>query len=209
MRLAAQSQRAATTPRRSRVVEMIAGLIDTPYRPPQLRGRETHAHPRPLLRGRGRRGATGWRSFAWTGAMPSPSRPTAWSFTGTGPQEAEKRLDRALAADLFATSIANGAFGLLPTSTRHTTGIPGGQARRSTPSSPKLHPLPGRGRAAGLHRATPTACGVGPLPVHPLRAEPALLGLPRPGAGGLRPGGAPVRLPQGGPHPRRLRRGAR
>ena len=49
-------------------------------------------------------------------------------------EEAEKRLGRALASDLFATSIANGAFGLLllnpPTiTTRKTSG-------RSTPSSP-------------------------------------------------------------------------
>ena len=68
------------------------------------------AHPRPLLRGRGGAGAAGQRL----------DRPNAIPIETYGvelhrnrAQEAEERLDHALASDLFATSIANGAFGLL------------------------------------------------------------------------------------------------
>ena len=52
MRLAAQAK-GGYYPTPDRVVDLIAELIHTPtgyYH----RGRETHPHPRPLLRGRGR-----------------------------------------------------------------------------------------------------------------------------------------------------------
>ena len=52
----------------------------------------------------------------------------------------------------------------------------GGQADGARLPRP-LHPLPGRERPAGLHRASPAPRGLGPLPVHPLRAD-AVLGLP-------------------------------
>ena len=56
-----------------------------------------------------------WRSLpgAWTCPTPSPSRPYGVELHRDRAEEAEKRLGHALASDLFATSVANGAFGLL------------------------------------------------------------------------------------------------
>ena len=92
-------------------------------------------------------------------------------------EEAEKLLGRALASDLFATSIANGAFGLLLLNPplRLRLGRQADGARLPDPD----HALPGRGRAAGVHRPQAAPRGLGPLPVHPLRAD-AVLGLPAP-----------------------------
>ena len=45
--------------------------------------------------------------------MPSPSRPTVSSCTGIGRRRPRSGSTAALASDLFQTSIANGAFGLL------------------------------------------------------------------------------------------------
>ena len=64
-----------------------------------------------MLRGRGTR-SRGWPRTS-TGPTPCPSRPTASSCTGTGRRRPRSALHRTLAADLFQTSIANGAFGLL------------------------------------------------------------------------------------------------
>ena len=67
-------------------------------------------------------------------------------------EEAADRLDRALAADLFQTSIANGAFGLLFLNPPYDSGIQGRQAGGTRLSDP-MHPLPGRRRGADVHRA--------------------------------------------------------
>ena len=114
-------------------------------------------------------------------------------------QEASERLDHVLAADLFQTSVANGAFGLLylnPPYDYDSDGQEAGGARLPDP----LHPLPGGGRAAGVHRPPPAAHGLRQVPGL-LLPGPPVLGLPAPGAGGLRPGGRDG-LPQGRAEPR-------
>ena len=116
-------------------------------------------------------------------------------------EEAEERLDRALASDLFQTSIANGAFGLLllnppydwDSEDKRVEHAFLTQTTRYLAESGLLVFIVPRQRLSVL----------GPLPVHPLRAD-AVLGLPRPGARGLRPGGL-VRLPEDGPRSRRPR----
>ena len=110
MRLAAQAKGGYYPHARSGGGTLVADLIHTPtgY---YYRDRETLRILDPLLRGRGRAGEAG------RGAL---SRPNALSMETFGielhrdrAEEAERRLDHVLAADLFATSIANGAFGLL------------------------------------------------------------------------------------------------
>ena len=110
MRLAAQAK-GGYYPTPDRVVDLIAELIHTPSGS-YNREPGDHPHPRPLLRGRGRApeavaenldpAQLDFHRDLRRGAAPGP---------GGGGREAAP--PRTLAADLFATSIANGAFGLL------------------------------------------------------------------------------------------------
>ena len=116
MRLAAQAK-GGYYPTPDRVVDLVAELIHTPtgyYH----RGRETIRILDPCC-------GAGDALQRLTERLDRPNAPVS----GTGQalsietygvelhrdraQEAEKRLHRTLASDLFATSIANGAFGLL------------------------------------------------------------------------------------------------
>ena len=108
MRLAAQAK-GGYYPTPERVVDLIADLIHTPsgY---YYRDRESLRILDPCC------GA----GDALERLVEGLSRPNALSMETYGielhrdrAEEAEKRLDHVLAADLFATSIANGAFGLL------------------------------------------------------------------------------------------------
>ena len=108
MRLAAQAK-GGYYPTPERVVDLIAELIHTPtgY---YYRERETLRILDPCC------GA----GDALQRLVEGLNRPNALSIETYGielhrdrAEEAEKRLDHVLAADLFATSIANGAFGLL------------------------------------------------------------------------------------------------
>ena len=107
MRLAAQSK-GGYYPTPDRVVDMIAGLIDTPY--------GHHNYNRETLRildpccGGGDAVAQLAEELRHRGNLPVET--FGVELHRDRAQEAEKRLDRALGADLFATSIANGAFGL-------------------------------------------------------------------------------------------------
>ena len=119
-------------------------------------------------------------------------------------EQAAHVLDRALACDLFATSVANNAFGvlLLNPSLRLGQRRQAGGTRLPDP----LHQVPDRRRAAAVHSPQAAALRLRPLPLFPLPGH-TLLVLPQPGAGGLRPGGAGGPA-QGGTQPRPLRRGA-
>ena len=106
MRLAAQ-YKGGFYPTPPRVVELVASLTQAARSP----GDDNAAHPRPLLRGRGR---------ARRSSPPASSAPTgprvetyAVELHAERAKEAERRLDHALGTDLFQTAIANGAFGLL------------------------------------------------------------------------------------------------
>ena len=108
MRLAAQAK-GGYYPTPERVVDLIAELIHTPtgY---YYRERETLRILDPCCGG----------GDALQRLVEGLNRPNALSIETYGielhrdrAEEAEKRLDHVLAADLFATSIANGAFGLL------------------------------------------------------------------------------------------------
>ena len=107
MRLAAQAK-GGYYPTPDRVVDMIAGLIDTPY--------GHHNYNRETLRildpccGGGDAVAQLAEELRHRGDLPIETYGV--ELHRDRAQQAEKRLDRALAADLFATSIANGAFGL-------------------------------------------------------------------------------------------------
>ena len=181
MRLAAQAK-GGYYPTPDRVVDLIAELIHTPSGS-YHRGRETLRILEPAC------GRAALQRLA-----ENLDRPNSISIETYGvelhrdrAEEAEKRLHRTLAADLFATSIANGAFGLLLLNPPYDF-----DSRRQADGARLPDPddaLPGRERPAGLHRATAAPRGLGPVSLHPLRAD-ALLGLPRPGARGLRPGGA-------------------
>ena len=106
-------------------------------------------------------------------------------------EEAEARLDHVLAADLFATSIANGAFGLLFLNPPYDYDSEDKRTEHAFLTQTTRY-LADDGLLVFIV-PPPAPLALGPLPVHPLRAD-AVLGLPRPGAAGLRPGRA-VRLP--------------
>ena len=108
MRLAAQAK-GGFYPTPPRVVDLIAELIHTPSGA-YNRGRETLRILDPCC-GAGE---------ALAQLAEGLDRPNAIPIETYGvelhrdrAQEAEERLDHALASDLFATSVANGAFGLL------------------------------------------------------------------------------------------------
>ena len=107
MRLAAQAK-GGFYPTPERVVDLLAGLIHTPTA--TTTGPGDAAHPRPLLRGWGGAGAAG---RAHGRAQRIPIETYGVELHRDRAEEAEKRLGHALASDLFATSVANGAFGLL------------------------------------------------------------------------------------------------
>ena len=117
-------------------------------------------------------------------------------------EEAEKRLGHALASDLFATSVANGAFGLLLLNPPYDYDSEDKRTEHAflTQTAPATWP-----RAGCWCSSSPgSASRSRPATLHPLRAD-AVLGLPRPGARGLRPGGVDG-LPEGRPRSRRPRR---
>ena len=107
MRLAAQSK-GGYYPTPERVVDMIAGLIDTPY--------GHHNYNRETLRildpccGGGDAVAQLAEELRHRGNIPVETYGV--ELHRDRAEEAARRLDRALAVDLFQTSIANGAFGL-------------------------------------------------------------------------------------------------
>ena len=106
MRLAAQAK-GGYYPTPDRVVDMIAGLIDTPY--------GYHHYNRETLRildpccGAGDAVAQLAEELRCRGNLPVETYGV--ELHRDRAQQAEERLDHALAADLFQTSIANGAFG--------------------------------------------------------------------------------------------------
>ena len=108
MRLAAQAK-AGFYPTPDRVVDMIAGLIHAPagY---YYRDRETLRVLDPCC-GAGEAVAQLAERLVRPNGVPIETYGV--ELHRDRAEEAEKRLDRALAADLFSTSIANGQFGLL------------------------------------------------------------------------------------------------
>ena len=198
MRLAAQAK-GGYYPTPDRVVDLIAELIHTPNGN-YYRNAETIRILDPCC------GA----GDALQRLAENLDRPNSMSIETYGvelhrdrAEEAEKALHRTLASDLFQTSIANGAFGLLLLNPPYDWDSEDKRVEHAflTQTTRYL----GRERPAGLHRSTAAPLALGSLPVHPLRAD-AVLGVPRPRAGGLRPGGA-LRLPEDGPRPGRPRRG--
>ena len=130
MRLAAQSK-GGYYPTPDRVVDMIAGLIDTPYGYHHY-NRETLRILDPLLRGRGRRGA------ACGGASPPGGPPRRDLRRGASPGQGATGGEGGSTAPSPPTcSPPPSPTGpsASPTSTRHTTGTRRTSAS-STPSSP-------------------------------------------------------------------------
>ena len=110
MRLAAQAKGGFYPTPEAGSLTCSPGLDSHPHRLlPQ--GPGDPPHPRPLLRGWGGAGAA---CRAHGRAQRHPHRDLRRrAAPGPGGGGGEKRLGHALASDLFATSIANGAFGLL------------------------------------------------------------------------------------------------
>ena len=107
MRLAAQS-RGGYYPTPDRVVDLIAGLIETPYGY-HHRNRETLRILDPCCGG-GDALAQLAEELRRRGSLPVETYGV--ELHRDRAEQAERLLDRAIAADLFQTSIANGAFGL-------------------------------------------------------------------------------------------------
>ena len=108
MRLAAQAK-GGFYPTPPRVVDLIAELIHTPSGA-YHRGRETLRILDPCCRAGE---ALAQLAEGLDGPNAIPIETYGVELHRDRAEEAEKRLDHALASDLFATSIANGAFGLL------------------------------------------------------------------------------------------------
>ena len=139
-------------------------------------------------------------------AAPYPWRPAGWNCIGTGRSRRHTCLDRALACDLFATSIANNAFGVLLLNPPYDF-----DAERTSTGGTRLphshHALPDRRRAAAVHSPQAKA----------LRSPPAT-SPPTTGTSGAGPSPSPERevfdqvvlvgRRKGGTQPRPLRRGA-
>ena len=200
MRLAAQAK-GGYYPTPDRVVDMIGGLMRQPYGYHQA----SKASIRALDPCCGPGDAIGRLTDLLRQGGTAAVETYGVELHKERAEEASTRLDHILPADAFQTSIANGAFGLLFPEPALRLGAGRQEARRTRLPHP-LHALPCRRRGARFHRAASTAGGLGTVPVDPLHAG-ALLGVSRPGAGGLRPGGA-----HGHPairsQPRRLHRGA-
>ena len=197
MRLAAQAK-GGYYPTPERVVDLIADLIHTPtgY---YYRERESLRILDPCC------GA----GDALQRLVEGLSRPNALSMETYGielhrdrAEEAEERLDHVLAADLFATSIANGAFGLLFLNPPYDYDSEDKRTEHAFLTQTTRY-LADDGLLVFIVPTTAPR-GLGPVPLHPLRAD-TVLGLSRPGAPGLRPG-RPVRLPEDRPRSRRPRR---
>ncbi len=107
MRLAAQSK-GGYYPTPDRVVDLIAGLIDAPYGY-HHRNQETLRILDPCC-GAGDALAQLAGEFRYRASLPVETYGV--ELHRDRAEEARKRLDHTLAADLFATSIANGVFGL-------------------------------------------------------------------------------------------------
>ena len=182
MRLAAQAK-GGFYPTPERVVDLIADLIHTPL---------SHYNAGTARRSASSTPAAGRETRCNRLAGERLDRPNAMSIETYGvelhrdrAEEAEERLDRTLASDLFATSIANGAFGLLLLNPPYDFDSEDRRTEHVVPDADDA--LPGRERPARVHRAQAAPRGLGALPVNPLRAD-AVLGVPIARARGLRPG---------------------
>ena len=193
MRLAAQAK-GGYYPTPDRVVDMIAGLIDTPY--------GHHRNNRETLRildpcaGTGDAVAQLAKELRHRGNLPVETYGV--ELHRDRAQLAEERLDRALAADLFATSIANGAFGLAYVNPPYDWDSEDKRVEHAFLTQCTRYLAEG-GLLVFIVPRQRLAVSARYLSTHYGRI--LVLGVPRPGAGGVRPGG-PAGLPQGGPHAR-------
>ena len=110
MRLAAQAK-GGFYPTPDRVVEMIATLIETPRLSYYSRGKNLRILD-PCC-GAGEAAARLAEDMAGNTSVPVPIETFGVELHKERAEEAQARLDHALACDLFNTSMANGAFGLL------------------------------------------------------------------------------------------------
>ena len=169
MRLAAQAK-GGFYPTPDRVVDMIADLISTPtgY---YYHNRETLRVLDPCC---GVGDAVDRLAKRLHGASAIPVETYGVELHNDRAEDAARRLHRTLAADLFRTSIANGAFSVLYLNPPYDFDS---EDRRTEHAFLTLHhPVPGGGRPAGVHRSQAAAGGLRPLPVYPLPAD-TLLGL--------------------------------
>ena len=171
MRLAAQAK-GGYYPTPMRVVDLLAELIDSP--PAYGRPGQTLRVLDPCCGGGDALAATGRRLCA--GPTTLPVETYGVELHRDRAEEAQELLDRALACDLFATSIANGVFGVLLLNPPYD--YDSEDKRTEHAFLDPLHPVPGRRRPAGVHRTEATPRGLGPLPGLPLPG-PALLVLSR------------------------------
>ena len=184
MRLAAQAK-GGYYPTPDRVVDMIADLIDTPYG-------YYHRH-RNVLRILDPCCGAGDAVERLAGRINRASGTPVETYgvelhAGAGTRRRRGVLHRTLASDLFRTSIANGAFGLLylnPPYDYDSRRRGGHGALLPHP----LHPLPGRGGGAGVHRAKKQRLQVSARYLASHYGRMRCWSFPQPESGGLRPGG--------------------
>ena len=139
MRLAAQAK-GGFYPTPPRVIDLIAGLIYAPVTYGPRRGRETLRILDPCC---GPGEAVAQLAERLTEAATMPIETYGVELHRDRAAEAGERLHRALASDLFQTSIANGAFGLLYLNPHRTIGIPeaaSGWSMRSSCTPPATSP---------------------------------------------------------------------
>ena len=160
MRLAAQAK-GGYYPTPDRVVDLIADLIHTPSGN-YYRERETVRILDPCC---GAGDALHRLAERLDRSNSMPIETYGVELHRDRADEAEKRLHRTLASDLFQTSIANGAFGLLLLNPPWRLGL-GRQARRARLSDAN-DALPGRERPAGLHRPRGSASRTRPATCPP------------------------------------------
>ena len=120
-------------------------------------------------------------------------------------EQAAEVLDRVLSCDLFATTIANNAFGVLLLNPPYDWDKEDKRVEHAFLTHTTRYLTDGG--LLPVHRAQAAAGSIRPLPVIPLPGHP-VLGLPEPGARVLRPGG-PGGKAQGRTQPRPLRRANR
>ena len=177
MRLAAQAK-GGFYPTPPRVVDLIAELIHTPSGA-YNRGRDTLRILDPCC-GAGEALAQLAQRLDRPNAIPIETYGV--ELHRDRAQEAEERLGHALASDLFATSIANGAFGLLSQSRRTiTTRKTSGRSTPSSPTRPATWPtaacwsssFPGSASRSRPATCPPTTggCAAGPSPTRSGRSS--------------------------------------
>ena len=178
MRLAAQ-YKGGFYPTPDRVIDLVAGLVHVPSS--YYGCRETVRILDPCC-GAGDALARLADRLGEPGAVPVET--FGVELHAERAEQARERLDRTLAVDLFSTSIANGAFGVLllnPLRPRWRNEA----GRTSFPGA--HHPVPGGGRPAHPHRSPQSPRRLGAVPGIPLPKD-QVLGVPRARARGLRPG---------------------